>query len=156
MDDHTEDFIKALEMYYEKDYNEAQRLALKKNLGSPPYQYLRDLYDEIVKVHTSQFGKLPDVAVIRKIRMTLDPVEGTTYHNYLLPDPDDVSADYNDEVRKIVDASLEAREEELNKLERDRVRAKRKRGEATRHERWWLHTIEDLDGQWKPMPEDFE
>ena len=146
MQGETDKMLTALEKYYEAKYNEPQRDALRRALGNPPKAYLLEVYTQVTMAHPAQYGKVPDLAVVSKVRAGMDRPE--TY----LP-PDDVPRiEYNPEVKGLIDdhlATRTAEDGEQNHYERQRIRTKVSKGDATRAEQFWIMAIDEYGGNWR-------
>ena len=70
----TENMLDAFQEYYERSYNERMRKDLVSAIGDPPKKYLVELYKQVIHTHESKYGKLPDLAVISKVREQMKPV----------------------------------------------------------------------------------
>ena len=148
----VEDMIEAFQQYYSSGsqvvrYNDVQRRQILRRLGTPPKEYLLDLFRGVIEVHEARFRTLPDVAVISKIANTLD-APGTYAPVKALPeppiDPQEVERLLKQSPYTIDDAIV---------AERDRVAARK--GNMTRCEKWWL-LCRGVWKEWKPMPDGWD
>lgn len=140
-------FLEALQDYYNLKYTKAQLSAMLSNIGRPNKPYLIELYKVIINSHSSQFGKLPDLAIIRRMQEAMDPPE-TFVVVKALPEP----------IPEITDAMVKAQELKMkdgvaNWDEVNRVGAKLKRGNGTKWEKHWYSCMTENRGVWKPMEE---
>lgn len=118
---------------------------------SPRYKLA--LHDEVVRTFTpTQMRPLPDMAALAAAEKQLPPPETMRDQTRALPEPAPEKLDAL--IRDQVNAKAKA-EGEINHHERQRVRDRIKRGEATLYERWWLECIEEHGSKYRPMPEDY-
>ena len=116
--------------------------------------YKLALHDEVVRSFTPTATRpLPDMAALAAAERQLPPAETMRDQTRSLPDPEEerqVSF-----IRQEVNAKAKA-EGEVNHHERQRVRDRRNRGDATLHELWWLECIEHHGAKYRAMPEGYE
>ena len=142
----SDEMLGALEDYYDAMYNGPQRAALRKSLVGLPKAYLLELYTQVTMSHPAQYGKVPDLAVVSKVRTGMDRPE-----TYLAPE-DVPRIEYNPEVQGVIDASLATRtaeDGEPNHYHRQLIRTKAAKGDATKAEVFWLKVIDEYGGNWR-------
>ena len=140
----TEKMVKALEDYYGLSYTPVQRKAILSGLKHPPKPYLLDLYTQVINAFSSQFKTLPDLSVIRNAQRGMNPAD------VYLP-PEKLIEDRSEETMAIIDSQLAEMhddEGESNHFERERIREKVRKGDATKYEVYWIHVVDDLGGKW--------
>lgn len=141
----------ALEDYYGKKYTDVQRRVLVQNLGDLPYEYTLDLYKVVVNQHApTQLRALPDLPRFRECQGELNP--SATYGRPALPDPDDLELTYDPELDAELRAAVEQKAQadgERNHEERQRIRGKVSKGEASAAEAYWIRVIDEFGGDWR-------
>lgn len=150
--------LDAFEQYYGLEYTPKMRSALISHLGNPPKSYLLELYKQTIEQIESRWGKLPDIAAIVKIKQQLP--EAWTFTTGGAPeltedaglDPDDVQATYNPgldgKLRDAVNARAK-QDGEINHRNRERMREKVRKGEATKAEHYRIWCIDVHNGDWR-------
>lgn len=153
-------FIEILEgIYLEGDDHkcpDAVRVALWNELSGCPREYLIALTDEIQRIHERRFHTFPGVAVIAKAKARLNRPE-----TYVRPEQRLIEAKPSEEDRKtIIEVMQTAKErkryatgtpDEPNHTQRQAVRDKVKRGQATDWEIHWIWCIDENGGEWTTM-----
>lgn len=147
---HAKDLIGAIGQYYGKPYpmRMAQEIASRYSWISP--QYKEALFDEAIRTfEPTSTRPIPDMAALQKAERNLPPP--ATLAPPALPGPDDLESERQPELmRKLsdeLDRSTE-RDGEFNHEGRERLRAKVRKGNASRYERYWLRVIDDYGGDW--------
>lgn len=154
----AKDLLDGFVEYYrvgEKPRQYSQRMATdivdRYSWISPRYKLA--LHDEVVRTFTpTQMRPLPDMAALAAAEKQLPPPETMRDHTKALPEPAPEKLDAL--IRDRVNAEAK-RQGEINHYERQRVRDKRERGDATLYELWWLETIEHNGAKYRSMPDDF-
>ena len=163
-----EELIDAFEMYYSPSnrkmiYGPAQRAEITKRFIWIGNQFKLALYDEVISIHNSSLRSLPDVAVIVEAMGKMGSPESYETPRTALPEPEVDAEDMEASVqRALAEAAGKAPPDlikdtrgEPNRYERQRIRTKVDKGDATQFEAWWIHIIDDLGGKWEAMPEDW-
>ena len=115
--------------------------------------YKLALHDEVVRTFApTQMRPLPDMAALAAAEKQLPPPETMVDQTMALPEPEVEKVDAL--IRDQVNAKARA-EGEVNHYERQRIREKLKRGEATVYEAWWIKCIDHNGGRYTAMPIDF-
>jgi len=151
----TAGMLEALEKYYELTYSKVMSSAIIAAIGPENQrQYLMDLYLGITEMHSVSYRSLPDLAIVQKVRRTLNRPD--TYRDITgepaLPEPP---------ISPVMDDAIKAAIARIgeggigNAEEVERVRAKAKRGDASLYQLWWLECI-DSRKPYRAMPEDYE
>jgi hypothetical protein len=142
----VEKFLHALEDYYGVKYSKVQFSAILSNLGRPPKAYLMEMYKVVINSISSQYGKVPDLAAMRKVQAAMDPPETFIEPQSLLPHPDAVAiiTKAAEEAYEVKIKSGVANEEEVR-----RVGVKLAEGGGTKWEQHWYHCMTENDGVWK-------
>lgn len=145
------DLLDAFQIHYGGlKYSPAQRAELESKYRWFKRGYKNAVYDEVVESHPMSFRSLPDMAVITKAMNNLSPPQ-------VYEEPHSVPRiEYNPEVQEKINEMVRQRGEHGNNEERNRIRTKVMKGEATKYEKWWIHVIDDLGCNWAPMPEGWE
>jgi len=152
---HAIDLFKAFEIHYsdenQRKYSVSQLQELTDKYAWISQEYSAALYDEVVSTHPAALRSLPDMAVLHKAEKALDRPEV-----YEKPKPmiEDKTGPTFDEVENML-ARKRERDGEPNHFERERIRHRVAKGDATRAEGWWIHIIDHEKGVWKPMPDEF-
>jgi hypothetical protein len=139
------------------DYKAAQALELK-NL----YQWMRQgfadaLYDEVIRIHHTRFRVMPDVAIIEHAinAMNAPAVYDQPAEQLALPEPDAVDrVEDVQHITAVLTGHADARprdtgEPEINHRERERVRVRAMKGDATSAEAFWIGCIDNHEGNWR-------
>ncbi len=144
------ELLKAFQVHYEPNdggqlrYNDQQKLDIIRTVGDVPGEYLSELYLVVTQTHEAKFRSLPDAAVVSKAMASMDDPATYLPPQKLLDEPSPVVQELVEQVRE---------SENGNEFERQRIRNRVAKNDATVYERWWIHVIDDLGGNWEPMPE---
>ncbi len=161
------ELLKAFQIHYEPNdggqlrYNDQQKQDIIRTVGTVPEEFLSELYLVVMRTHEAKFRSLPDAAVVNKAMASMDDPATYLPPQKQLESPMDVDNNPSDravwldflarigsELGKQADIAGES-----NRFERERVRPRVSKNDATVYERWWIHVIDDLGGNWEAMPE---
>jgi len=142
----VEDLLNALEIYYTTGepmtYNPAQRRALISRYGFFSQDFISKLYVEIISIHEARFRTLPDAAVFSRVMRVMGDPRTYEEQQRALPAPEFDMNIYLDEHENAVEKASQA--------ERERVRARKIRGNARPYELHWLWCQDELDSRYVP------
>ncbi len=134
-------------------YTDAQVKELRELYRWMRPNFAAHLYDEVIKIHRTKYRVMPDVSAIEKaiLGMNAPAVYDSPTEQLALPEPGAV--DRSAEVKHITEVLTGRREpdagdQEINHVERQRIRVKVARGNATDEERFWISCIDDYGGDW--------
>lgn len=138
----TIEFLEALQDYYGLKYTKVQIGAMASNIGNPNKAYLLELYKVIINSYSGQYGKLPDLATIRRLQESMDPPETFLEPVPMLPSP------------IIAEAMVKAQEMKMkdgvaNWDEVHRVGARLAMGNGSKWEKHWYWCMTENKGVWK-------
>lgn len=144
MKSETTRMLDAFEDYYEVEYNSAMRRDLTVAIGHPPKNYLLELYKQVTAAHPSQYGKLPDVAVVNKVRNAMGPVETYREEQLTIEGPIEVITKAMEKAKEMKMEGGVANWDEVN-----RVGLKIAKGDGTDAEKHWHWCMTENAGVWK-------
>ena len=152
-----EDMLKAFEMHYSTNDKELAYTPVQRNEMARKYVwmnrgYARVVYESVVTKHPMSLRSLPDMAVITDAMRTLDRPEVYADPSEALMIEDASEVGVSDEMEHGMKAEMRRREEsgeEANHIERNQIRAKVKRRDASAWEIRWITVIDEYDGDWK-------
>ena len=150
----AKDLMGAFEQYYstEKDERHYSRKMAQTICDSYAWineGYKTSFYEEVVRNFTPTATRpLPDMAALSAAERALPPAAT------MAKPPRETKAELERTDQLICDRinAKAKREGEVNHEERERIRDKRERGDATVYELWWLECIEQHGGKYKAMP----
>lgn len=151
-----DDMLDAFEMHYafEMRYTDGQREELQTRYGWIRNGYKIAIYDAVTRILETSLRTLPDTAIIERAIATLD--DPAVYEPQLqqLSLPEAGAVDRSKEIKLIIEAltgrgELKTEKEEINLVERQRIRDKAGRGHATNAESLWISCIDDYGGDWR-------
>lgn len=141
-----QDLLDAFQMHYAGlKYTAGQRKELTERYSWIRPAYKVAVYEAVVTTHPAALRSLPDMAVIESAMRGLNRPE-----SYEPPQPllEDMTEAVHDSVRDAINAKAK-RDGELNHEERNRVRQRVLRGQATEYERFWIRAIDEHGGDWR-------
>lgn len=144
-----EDLLDAFQQHYTTNeralrYTRAQRDEMVSRYAWVSTSYMAVLYDEVVTVHPMSLRSLPDMAVISGAMQKMDRPE---VYATSVAQIEDKSEPVYESIRDAVNSKAKA-EGELNHRERERIRGKVRKGEATPAEAFWVRSIDENGGDW--------
>ena len=139
--------LDAFEQYYALEYTPRMRQAMREHLGMPPKEYLLEVYKLVIEQVEARWNRLPDLAAVMRVQQQL-PEAFTFASDYSVPQlTDDAGVDM-----VAIETELAQRQEqdgEPNHEERERIRRKVAKGEATKYELFWIRCIDEFGGDWR-------
>ena len=137
-------------------YPEGVMAALVKKYSYFPAYYIEPIYDRVIEEHPRRWG-LPGVAEIHKAVVKAGPPE--SYRPPTNAKQIEAPADTKDFTDRIAGAVAEAAgkktpneiigdAEEPNHFERQRIRTRIMKGDATDDEIFWMRVIDEYGGDW--------
>ena len=153
-----EDMLNAFEMHYAGiTYTPGQRAELLTKYSWVRSGYKIAVYDAVTRIHEARFRTLPDTAAIERAMTSLERPEvyDKSAEQLALPEPG--SVDRSEDVSHITavltghaDAQRKPEEQqEINHFERERIRVRVLKGNATPAEAFWIRCIDEYGGDWK-------
>jgi len=110
-------------------------------------RYKVAMYEEVLReFHPTQARPLPDMAALADAEKQLPDPASFVDHTKLLPEPDEPVVAIVDIVKHVAEIG------QGNEFERQRVRDRIRRNDASELEIWWLKCIEEGKG-YKKMPQ---
>jgi len=139
-------FLAALQDYYGLQYTKVQYGAIRSSLAKKTKPYLLQLYKYVIEAVSGQYGKLPDLAQIRKVGIEMPPVEAVTDRT-ALPAPEEGERATIDQARE---AALRVKRiTGVGSPEGvERVGEKVARKSASRYELHWYWCMTENGGRW--------
>ncbi len=158
-----EELLESFIFYYSEDeeylkYTEPVESALVQKYGYFPAYYVEHVYDQVIEDHPRRWG-LPGAAEIHKAVRKAGPPETYRPQDSVKqiepPEPD--AEDFSDQIAEVLAEAAGNKEpdktkgdsDERNHFERARIRLLVMKGNATAEEVFWLHCIDNHDGNWK-------
>lgn len=145
-----EDLLHAFEQHYstrdyQLGYTQTQRAEMVAKYGWVSQSYMAVLYDEVVSKHPMSLRSLPDMAVIVNATQSMDRPE--VYAQPVIA-IEDKTEQVHESIREHLNAEAK-RNGEPNHEERERIRAKVAKNQATPHEAFWIKVIDGYNGDWR-------
>jgi len=153
---------KAFEQYYSTErslsYTDRVRASILDRFDNVPYRYAEALFDEVTRSFSGRGRNLPELADVERAASKMDRPEVYAEPKQKALPPPESSGGTRESwamfLRKVgsamkvdPDKLLAEQDEELNHAERERVRVRAMKGNATVYERHWLWCIEKNGGK---------
>jgi len=147
-----EDMLKAFSMHYGGlKYTAGQYTELVAKYHWLKREYKNAVYSAVIASHPAALRSLPDVAVIEKVMIGLGRPE-TFAPPQIEASPD--AEDRSEVIAKITAAVMHHAEPlpemaDAGETERQRIRVRVAKGQATECEAFWIRCIDDYAGDWR-------